>query len=41
MKLLPRRAGTERAVQDVFALVAHHCDPGEISQVIDQLAVEI
>ena len=37
IKLLPRRARAERAVQDVFALVAHHCDPGEISQVIDQL----
>ncbi len=41
MKLLPRRAGAERAVQDVFSLVAHHCDPGEISQVIDQLPGEI
>lgn len=41
MKLLPRRSAPERAVQDVFALVAHHCDPGEISQVIDQLPADI
>ncbi len=41
LKLLPRRPETERAVQDVFALVAHHCDIGEISQVIDQLPSEI
>lgn len=41
IKLLPRRHKPERAVQDVFALVAHHCDPGEISQVIDQLPAEI
>jgi uncharacterized protein (DUF2267 family) len=40
-KLLPRRPGPERAVQDVFALVAHHCDPGEISQVIDQLPADL
>ena len=41
MKLLPRRPKPERAVQDVFALVAHHCDPGEVSQVIDQLPADI
>ncbi len=41
LKLLPRRHKPERAVQDVFALVAHHCDPGEISQVIDQLPADI
>lgn len=41
IKLLPRRPQPERAVQDVFALVAHHCDPGEISQVIDQLPRDI
>jgi uncharacterized protein (DUF2267 family) len=41
MKLLPRRPEPERVVQDVFALVAHHCDPGEISQVIDQLPAEL
>ena len=35
-KLLPRALPVERAVRDVFALLAHHCDPGEISQVIDQ-----
>ncbi|HRO49531.1 MAG TPA: DUF2267 domain-containing protein [Hyphomicrobium sp.] len=36
-KLLPRALPVERVVRDVFALLAHHCDPGEISQVIDQL----
>jgi uncharacterized protein (DUF2267 family) len=41
VKLLPRRHEPERAVQDVFALVAHHCDPGEISQVINQLPADI
>jgi uncharacterized protein (DUF2267 family) len=41
MKLLPRPIAPERAVKDVFALIAHHCDPGEISQVIDQLPSDI
>lgn len=41
MKLLPRRQKPEQAAQDVFALVAHHCDPGEVSQVIDQLPADI
>jgi uncharacterized protein (DUF2267 family) len=41
LKLLPRRHQPERAVRDVFALVAHHCDPGEIAQVIDQLPADI
>jgi uncharacterized protein (DUF2267 family) len=25
----------------VFALLAHHCDPGEIADVVDQLPSEI
>lgn len=37
MKLLPRPVSPERSVKDVFALLAHHCDPGEISKVIAQL----
>lgn len=41
MKMLPRALPVERAVKDVFALLAHHCDPGEISQVIDQLPSDI
>jgi uncharacterized protein (DUF2267 family) len=41
MKLLPRPVSPEEAVRDVFALIAHHCDPGEISQVIDQLPADI
>jgi uncharacterized protein (DUF2267 family) len=31
----------ERAVRDVFALLAHHGDPGEIADVIAQLPAEI
>jgi uncharacterized protein (DUF2267 family) len=41
MKLLPNRIPPEPAVRDVFALLAHHCDPGEIGHVIDQLPAEI
>jgi uncharacterized protein (DUF2267 family) len=37
----PNAVPTERAVRDVFALLAHHCDPGEISDVIEQLPQEI
>jgi uncharacterized protein (DUF2267 family) len=40
-RLLPRPISPERAVKDVFVLIAHHCDPGEISQVIDQLPSDI
>lgn len=39
--LLPRTVPPERAVRDVFALLAHHCDPGEIGDVIDQLPQEL
>jgi uncharacterized protein (DUF2267 family) len=41
MKVLPRPVSPERALKDVFVLIAHHCDPGEISQVIDQLPSDI
>jgi uncharacterized protein (DUF2267 family) len=41
MKLLPHPIAPEPAVRDVFALLAHHCDPGEIADVIDQLPAEI
>lgn len=41
MKLLPRPIEPERIVRDVFSLVAHHCDPGEVSQVIAQLPEDI
>jgi uncharacterized protein (DUF2267 family) len=41
IKLLPHPVAAEPAVRDVFALIAHHCDPGEIADVIDQLPAEI
>jgi uncharacterized protein (DUF2267 family) len=41
MKLLPHRNPPEPAVRDVFALLAHHCDPGEIANVIAQLPGEL
>jgi uncharacterized protein (DUF2267 family) len=41
MKLLPRRIAPEAAVKDVFALIAHHCDPGEVADVIGQLPADI
>lgn len=40
-KMLPRRLPPESVVKDVFALVAHHCDPGEVGDVIAQLPSEI
>jgi uncharacterized protein (DUF2267 family) len=36
MKLRPHPIAAEPAVRDVFALLAHHCDPGEIADVIAQ-----
>lgn len=36
-RLLPHRVSPEQAVRDVFALLAHHCDPGGIADVIGQL----
>jgi uncharacterized protein (DUF2267 family) len=41
IKMLPRRVAPEAAVRDVFALVAHHCDPGEVGDVIAQLPSDI
>lgn len=41
LKMLPRRVAPEAAVRDVFALLAHHCDPGEIGDVIAQLPSDI
>lgn len=40
-KNFPNAVPAERAIRDVFALLAHHCDPGEISDVIGQLPAEI
>jgi uncharacterized protein (DUF2267 family) len=37
VKLLPDAEPAEPAVRSVFALLAHHCDPGEIADVIAQL----
>jgi uncharacterized protein (DUF2267 family) len=41
MKLLPHQIAPEPAVRHVFALLAHHCDPGEIADVIAQLPAEL
>ena len=40
-RLRPHHVPPEPMVQTVFALLAHHCDPGEIADVIDQLPGEI
>ena len=40
-KLRPHPIAAEAAVRDEFALLAHHCDPGEIADVVDQLPTEI
>lgn len=40
-KDFPNAVPSERAIRDVFALLAHHCDPGEISDVIGQLPGEL
>ena len=40
-KLRPHPIAAEAAVRDEFALLAHHCDPGEIADVVDQLPAEI
>lgn len=37
----PNAVPVERAVRDVFALLARHCDPGEIADVIEQLPHDI
>jgi len=36
-RLLPHRLPPERMVETVFAILSHHIDPGEISDVIGQL----
>jgi uncharacterized protein (DUF2267 family) len=41
MKLRPHPIAAEPAVRDVFALLAHHCDPGEIADVIAQFPAEL
>jgi uncharacterized protein (DUF2267 family) len=40
-KNFPNAVPSEQAIRDVFALLAHHCDPGEISDVIGQLPGEL
>ena len=40
-KLRPHTIPVEPAVRDVLSLLAHHCDPGEISDVIAQLPSEL
>jgi uncharacterized protein (DUF2267 family) len=37
----PNAVPVERAVRDVFALLTHHCDPGEIADVIEQMPQEV
>ena len=41
MRLLPRRLPPDPLVRSVFAQLAHHLDPGEISDVIGQLPGDI
>lgn len=36
LKMLPRTLSPEPMVKSVFAILAHHLDPGEISDVISQ-----
>jgi uncharacterized protein (DUF2267 family) len=38
--LLPHTYPVEWAVRRVFSLLAHHCNPGEIADVIDQLPAD-
>lgn len=40
-KHFPNAVPAERAIRDVFALLARHCDPGEIADVIAQLPKEL
>jgi uncharacterized protein (DUF2267 family) len=40
-KLRPHTIPWEAAVRDVFALLSHHCDLGEISDIIAQLPAEL
>ena len=41
VRMLPRRLPPEPMAQCVFAILAHHLDPGEISDVIGQLPEDI
>lgn len=41
MRLLPKRLPPEPMVKSVFAILAHHLDPGEISDVIGQLPPQL
>ncbi|HEX5959476.1 MAG TPA: DUF2267 domain-containing protein [Hyphomicrobiaceae bacterium] len=40
-KLRPHSIPPEPATRDVLALLAHHCDPGEIADVVAQLPREL
>lgn len=40
-KLRPHSVPTEPAVRDVLALLTHHCDPGEIGDVVAQMPAEL
>jgi uncharacterized protein (DUF2267 family) len=40
-KLRPHPVEADQAVRDVLSLLAHHCDPGEITNVIAQLPGEL
>jgi uncharacterized protein (DUF2267 family) len=40
-KLRPHPIAAEAAARDVFALLAHHCDIGEIADIIAQLPSEL
>lgn len=40
-RLRPHPLAPQPMIETVFALLAHHCDPGEIADVIDQLPGEI
>ena len=40
-KLQPHRIAPEVAVRAVFATLAHHCDSGEVADVIDQLPSDL
>jgi uncharacterized protein (DUF2267 family) len=40
-KIRPHPVDAERATRDVLSLIAHHCDPGEVGDVIAQLPAEL
>jgi uncharacterized protein (DUF2267 family) len=41
LKLLPHPIPPEPAVRNVFALITHHCDSGEIGDVVSQMPSEL